>query len=245
MHLPPLPAGPLLNPDLQVHALPLGGGHHCHVVDDALREPQAWRDFALAARAAFEDAPHNAFPGPELRLPDAVADALDGFIAVRLRQAFGIRRTLRAYARLSLVARRPQDLHPRQWICHIDSLEVAPGHAQLASVLYLFDDPALGGTSFYRPLRPQAEVLGLIQDSTRLAPDVFASRHGIAPGYMTDGNAWFDRVATVPARFNRLIVYPGTVFHCGQITAPERLSVDPARGRLTLNGFFTCRRSLS
>jgi hypothetical protein len=42
-----------------------------------------------------------------------------------------------------------------------------------------------------------------------------------------------------------LIFYSGTVFHSGHITAPERLCDDPRRGRLTLNGFFTCRRNLA
>ncbi|MFY8123555.1 MAG: DUF6445 family protein [Silanimonas sp.] len=39
-----------------------------------------------------------------------------------------------------------------------------------------------------------------------------------------------------------MIVYSGTVFHSGEIAHPERLSDDPAIGRLTINGFFTCRR---
>ncbi len=31
----------------------------------------------------------------------------------------------------------------------------------------------------------------------------------------------------------------------GDIAAPDRLSADPRSGRLTLNGFFTCRRNLA
>lgn len=243
--LPPLPEGPLLNPGLRVQAVPLGEGRRCVVIDDALRAPQAWREYATAARADFVERPGNAFPGPELALPDTVAAALDVLVARELRAGFGIRRTLHAQARLSLVARAPQALAPRQWFCHIDSLQVEPGQALLASVLYLFDDPALGGTAFYRPLRPPAEIAALIQDSAHLPALEFGARHGIAAGYMTASNRWFAKLASIPARYNRLIVYPGTVFHCGEITAPERLSDDPACGRLTLNGFFTCRRALA
>ena len=49
----------------------------------------------------------------------------------------------------------------------------------------------------------------------RLLELQFSARYpDIASGYMTNSNAWFERIASVPAR-----------------------------GRLTLNGFFGCRRS--
>jgi hypothetical protein len=38
-------------------------------------------------------------------------------------------------------------------------------------------------------------------------------------------------------------VIDGALLHTGDILAPERLSNDPATGRLTFNGFFTCRRN--
>jgi hypothetical protein len=41
-----------------------------------------------------------------------------------------------------------------------------------------------------------------------------------------------------------LIFYDGGLLHSGDITAPGKLSKDPVAGRLTLNGFFTCRRNL-
>jgi hypothetical protein len=40
-----------------------------------------------------------------------------------------------------------------------------------------------------------------------------------------------------------LIFYDGMLFHAGDIRTPDRLSDDPAVGRLTLNGFFTCRKA--
>ena len=61
---------------------------------------------------------------------------------------------------------------------------------------------------------------------------------------MREGNPWFERTAAVPARFNRLIVYRGDLFHSGDIARPDLLSADPALGRLTVNGFFTCRAVL-
>lgn len=226
-----------------VRTLAVEGQPVCHVIDDALVDPMAWRDFAIEAREAFSDALHNAFPGPELRLPDAVSQPLSQFFDEHLRRSFDARRTERMYARLSMVNRSPEALQPWQWQPHVDQLTTAPGQVAVASVLYLFDDPALGGTSFYRPRRDAASTFAMIQDSAALEPEVFRERHGVAPGYMTASNDWFEKVASVPAAFNRLIVYSGTVFHSGEIAHPERLSADPALGRLTLNGFFTCRRN--
>jgi hypothetical protein len=40
-----------------------------------------------------------------------------------------------------------------------------------------------------------------------------------------------------------VIFYDGSIFHSAHIAAPQLLSDDPLQGRLTLNGFLTCRRS--
>lgn len=232
------------NPRPRIEAVPVGPTH-AWVIDDALLDPAAWVAFAAAQAPRFEDSPHNAYPGPELRLPDAVSQPLDTFFALHLRERLGARRVQRMYARLSLTTRAADALQPRQRVCHVDRLDVGPGEVLGASVLYLFDDAALGGTSFYRPLRPAAEILQLLRDSAQLDTATFDARYGWPAGYMVDGNAWFERVATVPARFNRLVVYNGALFHSGDIRHPERLSPDPRRGRLSLNGFFACTRRLS
>lgn len=238
---------PLLrfNPRPRLDLVDIGDGHRCLVADDALLEPEAWVDHAAAHAQAFSERPNNGFPGPELHLPETALASLDDFFALHARRLVGARRTLRRYARLSLATRAPAALSPWQWFCHTDRLEDGPGQVVGASVLYLFKDAALGGTGFYRPRRPAAYIAALVKSSGTLPGDEFAARSGIPRGYMTDSNEWFERVAGVPARFNRLILYPGHVFHSGDITAPEKLSADPRRGRLTINGFFVCRRSLA
>jgi Family of unknown function (DUF6445) len=117
-----------------------------------------------------------------------------------------------------------------------------PGVIYVASVLYLFRDPALGGTSFYVPRQSAAATDRIQYDSQTLSADVFAARYGLRPGYMTGANAYFDCVARVPAAWNRMILYNADFFHSGDIGRPELLSADPANARLTLNCFFNCRR---
>lgn len=230
----------MFNPSPRIDVLPITPRQACLVVDDVLLDPAAWRAFAVQHADRFAEAGHNAFPGPELRLPEFLSDPLAAFFDRHLRAPLGARRTVRMHARMSLVARAPRSLAPMQRLPHIDRLALEPGQRAFASVLYLFDDAALGGTAFYRPRRPPAEVLGLLGDAARLDGDAFAAHHGIGAAY-PGPSPWFERVLSVPARCNRLIAYDGGVFHAGQIDAPGRLSTDPALGRLTVNAFFVCR----
>lgn len=233
-------------PAPRIDTVPIAPGHEALVIDDALQDPERWITLAAQHRDAFEVSPHNAYPGPELRLPDEVSERLEQFFARHARARLGARRTLRHYSRLALATRAPAQLEPRQWICHRDRLDTDPVHCVLASVLYLFHDASLGGTGFYVPRRSEAETARLIHDSGRLAAQAFTERYGVTPGYQRASNAWFEKTAAIAPRFNRLIFYDGgAVFHGSDITAPERLGADPARGRLTWNGFFVCRRALA
>jgi hypothetical protein len=229
----------------RIETLPIAGHHACHVIDDALLEPDALVEHAVRHAGDFVEAAHNAYPGPELRMPDAFSAKLDAFFSQHLRERFEVRRTERMYSRLALTTTTPERLRPMQSLCHVDRLGVDPGQRIVACVLYLFRDPSLGGTAFYTPRHPPETIVPLIEDSARLEATAFEARYGIRVGYMTESNAWFEKRLSVPARFNRLIVYEGTVFHSGEIRHPERLSTDPRRGRLTLNGFFACRRRLA
>jgi hypothetical protein len=235
----------MFNPNPRIQSVPVAGRHVCYVIDDALIDPDAMVDFAAKHIGDFAEAGHNAYPGPELRMQEAFSKQLDAFFSAHLRRAFDVRRTERMYSRLAITATPPEQLSPAQSICHIDRLSVEPQHRIVASVLYLFRDERLGGTGFYGPKYPPDTMLPLIADAGRMDAGRFRARYGIDIGYMTGSNLWFEKLQTVPARYNRIIFYEGTVFHSGEIAHPELLSRDPRAGRLSLNGFFTCRRSLA
>lgn len=234
----------MFNADPKIQAVAITPRQTCYVIDDALADPDALVELAVAQRAGFADLPGNAFPGPELVLAAARTDQVRAFFDRHVRALLGGETTLQATARLSLVTRAPDQLQPRQCICHVDRLDLAPGQLATAAVLYLFDDPALGGTAFYMPKRPMPEVLALFRDAATMDATRFEARHGIARGYMTGSNRWFRKVGSVPARRNRMIFYSGTMLHSGEIRHPERLDPDPRRGRLTLNAFLTCARNV-
>jgi Family of unknown function (DUF6445) len=229
------------NPNPKISIVPIAGDEHCIVIDDALADPQ--RLVAWAADCAFEPPRGFPYPGRVGAAPATLTQGLIDYFAQHVRAHLGARRTLSLVTRLSLITLPPEELEPRQWQCHRD--RVADSANELlfaASVLYLFRDPALGGTSFYWPRQPPAQTDRLVADSQTLDAREFAERYGLLPGYMAGSNAYFERLATVPARWNRAIFYDGSLFHSADVDQPALLSTDPQQGRLTLNAFFTCKR---
>jgi hypothetical protein len=235
----------VFNPNPKIDAVPIVGGQVCYVIDDALREPDRWVEYSQTHRDAFSMAPFNAYPGLEFHLPASMSAQLDDFFRLHIRRLMRARRTLQMYSRLSLVTLQPNELMPIQWLCHRDRMGVPPDQCVAASVLYLFKDESLGGTSFFMPKRDSEETEGLMRSAASALPDAFAAEIGIRPGYLIESNAYFERVCTVHARWNRMIFYDGSLFHSPDIREPQKLNPDPTIGRLTMNGFYTCSRVAS
>jgi hypothetical protein len=238
-----MPPTIVFNPHPQIEHVRLANDAVVHVIDDALIEPERYVEWAALNADAFRPVDFNAYPGNFLLMPGAVDDALRDYFNQHMRSLFDARRLVRMQCRLSMVTLAPQTLRPYQWLCHSDRSGLDATQSIQASVLYLFKDASLGGTSFYVPSRSPAETAQLFADSSTLSNEAFTQRHGIEPGYMHASNAYFERVGDIPARWNRLIFYDGSLLHSGSIRAPEKLTTDPRTGRLTVNGFFVCRRN--
>ena len=235
----------LFNPDAQLQVIELEGGRSCLVIDDALLEPERVLEYATAHRGAFQSVDFSKYPGTWLEPPAPLAEALVDCFRQGVRRRFDARRLVFAHIRLSLATLPAAALRPRQWFCHIDNFLLPPHESMQASVLYLYRDAQLGGTGFYVHAKPEAEVEAMLKLADTLPAEVFAQQTGLRPGYLCDSNAWFRRIGGVDAKWNRLIFYDGGMLHSAEIAHPERLSDDPAAGRLTLNGFYTCRRNLA
>jgi hypothetical protein len=233
------------NPRPRVEVLRFGSGGYCCVVDDILRFPEEWVAYAVARRAEFVSAAASGYPGISLAIDTGAGYAMREFFAFHMRRYFDARRLVQMICRYSMVTLAPAQLSPGQWICHQDPPLGDPRLTRQASVLYLFHDETLGGTSFYESTRPFAETSQLLADSAAMDARQFTERYGIQPSYLCDSNAYFRRAATVPARWNRAVFYSGALLHTGQIDAPERLTADPATGRLTVNVFFSSRPNMS
>lgn len=236
------PVARFFNPHPTLRVVPLPGGSPCVVLDDVLADPE--RLVRWVGTRAFGAPAGYPYPGVVLDAPPELTQRVADHFAQHLRGRLGARRTLSMSVRLSLITTPPQALAPIQWQCHRDRLAVDRSAILFAaSVLYLFRDPALGGTSFYRPRIGPVEVERLVADSAAMDAASFGARYGLAPGYMSGSNAYFERVAQLPAAWNRMIVYDGGLFHSADVDPSAGLSADPSQGRLTLNNFVTCRRA--
>jgi hypothetical protein len=232
--------GRFFNPAPTIGTVPLPGGFVVVVVDDVLLDPDGLVEWARAQ--AFGPPGGFPYPGVIVGAPAGLSARFADFFAQHALTRLQARRLLGHDVRLSMVTTPPAQLDPRQWQCHRDRVSTDPDTVFVASVLYLFHDPALGGTSFYLPRQSAAATGRILYDSQTLTPAQFTARYGLEAGYMDGGNAYFDCVARVPAAWNRMILYDAGFFHSGDIARPELLSADPATARLTLNGFFDCRR---
>ena len=234
-------SGRCFNPDASVTTVPLWDGHRCYVIDDALAHPDGMIAWGCGGQFAVPDYP---YPGLVLDAPLALAQLVADHFSQQVRNRLGGRRLINFQVRLSLVTTPPAELAPIQWQCHRDRLITQRDDIlRAASVLYLFRDPAQGGTSFYRPRQSEELTDRMLDDSTSLSPAEFSARYGLQPGYMGESNPYFERVAQVPARWNRMIVYDGGLFHSADLERFSSFSADPRVGRLTLNGFYNCRRN--
>ena len=229
-----------INPNAEVRLHEIADDRNYAIVDNALENADALVDHAVRHAQRFSWLPVP--PGPRLIVGDYALQDLQRFIRSKLSRHFPIHRTgIAVQACLSNVTLAPEKLSRLQRLCHIDR-RAGPNRRTYAGVIYLFENPDLGGTAFYRWKRPE-----VIQEAERLfiedpdasmryldqASEIFSK----PPQYMTASNDIAELLTVVPARFNRMIFYDGEAPHSGHITHPELLSDDVSRGRLTFNFF--------
>ena len=237
----------MFNPRPKIQLIPIPGHLPCVVIDDFLSDPQAMVDYATQNRQRFTMAPPNTFPGLQLPMSDGFSAAFNEFFIQHVRSLLGARRTISIYSRLSMATLQPSELGLFQRICHTDPITTHPQQCFAASVLYLFNDANLGGTSFYQPTMTKDALYRLFYSPDSpwcsMSNEEFTTELGVAPGYQTGSNKYFELIKMIPAKYNRVIFYDAYIFHSAYIDDPQLLNDDPSRGRLTLNGFFTCRRA--
>ncbi|MDR7333910.1 DUF6445 family protein [Roseateles asaccharophilus] len=214
------------------------GGHQVVLIDDFLADPRPLADAARTASYAPYPgvAERKGYPGVRAPVPADYSAALTALVEPLVRQNFGVPDTLalhKSECAFSLTTVAPGELGALQRTPHFDAS--SPHH--MAVLLYLCDD-AHGGTGFYRH-----KATGL-QQITAGQVDAFerqrvAELDAQAPAqrYFDDSDDCFEFLGMMPARFNRLVVYRGSLLHSA-IVNPQRLSADPRTGRLTVNSFY-------
>ena len=201
------------------------------IIDDFAADPGALR--AAAAAASFTAARQH-YPGVRAPLPPGYFLEHAPLIAQVLRDVFGLAEGTRVLdASFSIVTTPPARLAAAQRLPHVDALE--PG--RIALVHYLSNDP--DGTAFFRHRATGFETLDA-ERSARYLPllDRELRGHDLRPAYLHGDSPLFEHLDTVPARYNRAILYRSALLHSGAIRPDAALLADPLHGRLTVTGFL-------
>lgn len=232
----------IFNPDASIRVVPLFDEHHCIVIDDFLREPQALVDFANSKRAHFLYDVDNYFPGLEMDMGREFALSLEQYFMLQMRRHFAARRQLGVSCRISMTTLQTHELSALQRLCHRDADTFPAGVGIAAAVVYLFQNNDLGGTSFYRPKLSADATRELLSTAQNATPEACTTMLKTSPAYLHASNDYFELMQTVPAKWNRAIFYEGTIFHAAHITQPALLNCEPRTARLALNGFFKFKK---
>ena len=232
-----------INPNLEIQAARITDQHSCVVIDDFLLNPEQAVDYACEQQDEFIML-ERAYPGLVLPVDNALLGALNHFIQKEMSRLFPFcRGGIDFHSQFSLATLQPEEFTWVQQLCHSDP-RLQPGRANYAALLYLYENPEMGGTGFYRWKDPEfwQELTVLQRDDPNAGLEVLQEKFRMfrePPCYMTESNEAAELLDQVPARFNRFVFYSGDLPHSAYISRPDLLSGDPARGRLTLNCFVS------
>ena len=215
------------------------GGQGVVFIDDFLEDPEGLVEAACQSRFEPADTRGEQKGYPGLRAPapadytQTITALLDPLIKVNFQvpEHLDIKVGLSAF---SLTATPPEGLGPLQRTPHFDA---STPHC-MAALLYLCNQ-SHGGTGFYRHNATGCQQITAENRERYL--DVYheeVNRRAPPARYFDRSDDRFTFLGMVPARFNRLVVYRGSLLHSACINPARSLGSDPRQGRLTVNTFY-------
>lgn len=214
------------------------GRHPVVTIDDFTGDAAGWRDLA-AAMAPFPANRGTYYPGLRRRVGEADGDAFERVRALLADAApyigggFDLAGFDLIEASFSMVTTRPDALGLPQRVPHFDS----PDPDYLALLLYLSDTP---GTAFYR--QRSTGIERVTRDNLSTFVEAARPESAEMRGYIRASTPQFEQIGAVAGLSDRLVIYRGALLHSGIIPEDMNFSIDPRRGRLTLNLFVQGRR---
>jgi len=177
------------------------------------------------------------YPGVRATCPPSYMDFLIKHLGKLISSTFSIspQDMLDTESYFSIVATPPQLLHPLQRIPHMDGTN--PN--DIAFLHYLCDE-RFGGTSFYRHITTGHEFVNQKRINNyieKLENELIETGLPTPPKYMDGDNHLFERIESIAAKFNRLIIYRGTSLHSGDIGADYTFDINARTGRLSVTSF--------
>jgi Family of unknown function (DUF6445) len=233
-----------INPNASISRIDIEVGRFfCVVVDDFLFDPAGVIDYAKEHAGKF-NLQERGYPGTQMVPEESKLRDIQGFVRKKLSQEMNYCRTgTKLAAVFSMITLPPEDLNWAQRMCHTDP-NMRAGYIDVAGLVYLFKDPQLGGTGFYRFRNPQMieHAIGIAE--TDMAGALAYLKEHLPmyrepSRYLTDSCEAAELILTVPPRFNRAIFFGGHIPHNASIGIPQLLANDVNRGRLTLNFYVS------
>jgi hypothetical protein len=230
-----------INPRLEIQVSRINDQHHCVVIDDFLLNPEVAVDYACRHHGGFIPQ-ERAYPGKVLPVTNDFMSEVNRFVQRKMSRLFPIcRGGIEFHSQFSLATLQPEEFTWIQRLCHTDP-RLASDRVNYAALLYLFENPALGGTGFYRLKDPEfwQQMSSKLRDDPEAEIEILRNKFQMfrePARYMTESCEIADLLDRVPAKFNRFVFYSGDLPHSAFIEQPELLNEDPAKGRLTLNCF--------
>jgi len=209
------------------------------IVDDFLADARALIAEA-AAMAPFEAEDGGHYPGirrsfglDDGRAGPRIRQGLES-VAPLIGEVFGLRAFNLLRMGFYLVTRRPEELSQWQRLPHIDQAD--PRHFAL---LHFLSPTPKGGTNFYRHRGTGFERISPDREPLYAAARKAEMLTGGPPParFFNESDRDFERTAYFEGKFNRLLVYRGSLLHSGYIPPDFAFSPDPVQGRLTCNIF--------
>lgn len=226
--------------DVTAQLLCVGEEKTCVIVcDNVLEDVNAVRDLAIA-EANFEAESTTSYPGRRAELSHPYTTTVFPLVASLIRDNYSLPDSSRAHLNagyFSLVTLPPEKLNLQQRIPHFDSANPC----YFAAMQYI-NGGNFGGTSFYSH-RPTGFENITVERTEKLIQSAQSLIQKSPPrqDYFYESDDHFLRLATVSHKANRLLIYPGTLLHSGNIRSAADINSDPATGRLTTNMFIEFR----
>ncbi|WP_286272648.1 DUF6445 family protein [Thalassotalea hakodatensis] len=177
----------------------------------------------------------NYYPGDHLEVESIYADNLNKLLAPYIKKYFNLPAAYleRIFCDFSIVNTPEEQLTPLQALPHYDS----HGSGNLAGIHFLCDPPYLG-TGFYRHQETGIELMSRKKVNNYLkALEQHIESPDFEKKYISGHIPHFDLIHTIPAKFNRLVIYRSQALHTALID--NFLLNNPVdNGRLTLRSFL-------
>ncbi|MCF2948759.1 DUF6445 family protein [Paraglaciecola aquimarina] len=206
------------------------------IIDNFVKDARSLIGYAMTKNDVAPDRGH--YPGLRSKAPDLYQHLLVSQLADLLKNVFslGSEDLRRADSYYSVVATPVSDLSVIQQLAHFDH----PKNDELAVIHYLCNDTH-GGTSFYRHRSTGYESINQDRHEDYFAileKDINQLGASREPKYLNGDDEIFKRILSVPAKFNRAVIYRCSSLHSGDIPSDYKFDMNPYTGRFTIASFI-------